>query len=87
MIANGAVVLDVRTQNEFDAGHIKGAKHIPLDRIKTQLEQIKKLNKPVITVCRSGSRSAMAKSILSSAGIEAYNGGSWLSLRNKYAMK
>jgi phage shock protein E len=87
LISNGAVVLDVRTKNEFDAGHIKGAKHIPLDKIPGQMDQIRRLNKPVITVCRSGSRSAMAKTILSKAGIEAYNGGSWLSLKNKYAVK
>lgn len=79
-------MLDVRTKAEFDAGHLKGAKHIPLDKINTQVEQIRKLNKPVITVCRSGSRSAMAKSILTGAGIETYNGGSWLSLKHKYAM-
>jgi phage shock protein E len=87
LLANGAVVLDVRTKNEFDAGHIKGSKHIPLDKIQTQMDQIRRLNKPVITVCRSGSRSAMAKKILSNAGIEAYNGGSWLLLKNKYAIK
>lgn len=87
LITNGAVVLDVRTKNEFDAGHIKGARHIPLDQLSRQMESVRKLNKPVITVCRSGSRSAMAKNLLSNAGIEAYNGGSWLSLKNKYAMK
>jgi phage shock protein E len=87
MIANGAVVLDVQTKNEYDAGHIKGSRHVPLDSIKTQAEQIRKLNKPVITVCRSGSRSAIAKKILSNAGIEAYNGGSWISLKNKYTIR
>lgn len=87
LLANGAVVLDVRTKNEFEAGHIKGAKHIPLDQLPRQLEGVRNLNKPVITVCRSGSRSAMAKNLLSNAGIEAYNGGSWLALKNKYTMK
>jgi rhodanese-related sulfurtransferase len=37
----------------------------------------------VITVCRSGSRSGMAKSILKSAGIEVYNGGPWNVLKSK----
>jgi phage shock protein E len=87
LLTAGAVVLDVRTKNEFDAGHIRGAKHIPLDKIQTQMNEIRRLNKPVITVCRSGSRSAVAKKILSNAGIEAYNGGSWISVKNKYAMK
>jgi rhodanese-related sulfurtransferase len=35
------------------------------------------MNKPIITVCRSGSRSGMAKRIIQSAGIEVYNGGPW----------
>lgn len=87
LLAGGAVVLDVRTKNEYDAGHINGAKHIPLDKLQGQLDQVRKLNKPVITVCRSGSRSAMAKNILNNAGIEAYNGGAWTSLKNTYALK
>jgi phage shock protein E len=41
------------------------------------------LGKPVITVCRSGARSGMGKSILAAAGLEAYNGGPWDSLQNK----
>ena len=42
---------------------------------------IRKWNKPVITVCLHGGRSAAAKSVLSAAGIEVYNGGLWYSLR------
>jgi rhodanese-related sulfurtransferase len=87
LLSNGAVVLDVRTKAEYDAGHIKGSKHVPLDKLPAQVEGIRKLNKPVITVCRSGSRSAMAKNILDRAGIEVYNGGGWLSLKHKYSMK
>ena len=56
---------------------------MPLDSIRTKINELKKLNKPVITVCRSGARSGMAKGILKSAGLEVYNGGPWNSLRNK----
>ena len=83
LIKEGAVIVDVRTKGEFQAGHIEGSKNIPLDGIKTQVQQLKKSGKPVITVCRSGNRSAMAKSILSSAGIEVYNGGAWTSLKRQ----
>jgi hypothetical protein len=41
--------------------------------------------RPVITVCRSGTRSGVAKGILKSAGVEIYNGGAWTSLKNKIA--
>ncbi|HMP93294.1 MAG TPA: rhodanese-like domain-containing protein [Phnomibacter sp.] len=79
----GAIVIDVRTRSEFASGHIEGALNIPLDSIKSQIAQLKKRNKPVITCCRSGSRSGMAKSMLSGAGIECYNGGPWNSLQQK----
>ncbi|MBK8140976.1 MAG: rhodanese-like domain-containing protein [Chitinophagaceae bacterium] len=83
MVSNGAIIVDVRTSAEFKAGHIPGSKNFPLDNIRTKVADLKKLNKPVITVCRSGARSGMAKGILKSAGIEVYNGGAWTSLKSK----
>ncbi len=79
----GAVIIDVRPSVEFSSGHIKSSINIPLDTISMQLNKIKKYNKPVITVCRSGSRSAMATGILKKQGIEAYNGGAWNILQRK----
>lgn len=83
LVNNGAVIIDVRTINEFKTGHIHGSKNYPLDIIRSKIAELKKLNKPVITVCRSGNRSGMAKSILAAAGIEVYNGGAWDSLQSK----
>ena len=83
LVSNGAIIVDVRTTGEFKAGHIPGSKNFPLDNIRTKVAELKKLNKPVITVCRSGARSGMAKGILKSAGIEVYNGGAWTSLKSK----
>lgn len=74
---NGAIIIDVRTPQEFDHGHIQGSKNIPLDKIQREVKSIKNMNKPIITVCKSGARSGMAKSILKSAGVEVYNGGPW----------
>lgn len=79
----GAVIIDVRTPGEFQGGHIKGSKNIPLNTIGNQIDSIKKLNKPVIACCASGMRSAQATSILKNSGIEAMNGGGWSSLQNK----
>ncbi len=79
----GAVIIDVRSPGEFSGGHIKGSKNIPLNTISSKIEEIKKLNKPVIACCASGMRSAQATSILKKNGIEAMNGGSWSSLENK----
>lgn len=83
LVKNGAQIIDVRTPPEFRDGHIRGAINIPLDLLTRQLSKIKK-DKPVITCCASGMRSATAKSILKSKGFtEVYNGGGWQSLDNK----
>jgi len=80
---SGGQIIDVRTKGEYASGHIKGSVNIPLDSLKSNLSKINK-NKPVITCCASGMRSASAKSILSSSGFnEVYNGGGWMSLKNK----
>jgi rhodanese-related sulfurtransferase len=80
---NGAVIIDVRTPGEFSAGHIKDAINIPLDNLRLKINYIKKKQNLVITCCASGMRSGSATSLLKQAGIEAYNGGGWVSLNNK----
>lgn len=79
----GAVIIDVRTVGEFQQGNIKGSKNIPLDTLSSKIEEIKKINKPIIVCCQSGMRSAQANSILKNKGIEVMNGGGWQSLDNK----
>lgn len=81
LVANGAVIIDVRTPMEYSGGHIKQSINIPLDQIGRKIADIKKMNKPVITCCKSGGRSGMAKSQLAEAGLEVYNGGPWDSLQ------
>ncbi|MFC7774212.1 rhodanese-like domain-containing protein [Flavobacterium sp. GCM10027622] len=82
-IAKGAVIIDVRTVNEFNSGHIQDSKNIPLDQITNKINAIKNLNKPVIVCCRSGMRSSQATSLLKPHGIEIINGGGWEELRRK----
>ena len=79
----GAIIIDVRTASEYQQGAIKGSKNMPLQTISSKISEIKKLNKPVITCCASGMRSGSAASILKSNGIEAVNGGGWMSLQTK----
>ena len=79
----GAVIIDVRSPGEFAGGHIKGAKNIPLNEIDTKINDIKKLNKPLIVCCASGMRSSQATSIFKQNGVDAINGGGWQSLENK----
>ena len=79
----GAIIIDVRTTKEYNQGAITGSKNIPLQSIKSKIEDIKNLNKPVITCCASGMRSGSAASILKNNGIEVINGGGWMSLNSK----
>lgn len=83
LVTHGAVIVDVRTPTEFRGGHIKGAVNIPLDQLRTRLGDLKKKQQPVITCCRSGARSGVAKGILKAAGLECYNGGPWNLLERK----
>ena len=71
----GAILLDVRTKQEWNAGHIKKAIHIPLDQLNNRLNEVKKLKKPIIVYCASGVRSGKAAKFLSLNNIEAINGG------------
>lgn len=75
-IKEGAVVVDVRTPEEYRAGHVEGSINIPLDRLEGRLKELDRA-RPVITCCRSGARSRMAAGILRRHGYDAVNGGAW----------
>lgn len=84
LVKKGAIILDVRSSGEYSGGHVKGSINIPLDQLSKNLSKLKDKNKPIITVCASGMRSASAKSILKSNGYtQVYNAGGWGSLQNK----
>ncbi|WP_029033675.1 rhodanese-like domain-containing protein [Salinimicrobium terrae] len=84
LLQQGAVIVDVRTKGEYNGGHIKGSKNIPLNSLGQNLKKIGSKNKPVITCCASGMRSASAKNTLEMAGFtEVHNGGGWRNLQNK----
>lgn len=82
-LEQGAVILDVRSQKEWDVGHIEGSMHVPLDHLTDKVGDIKRLDKPVIVCCESGVRAAKAAKFLNLNNIKATNGGGWVSLKNK----
>lgn len=77
LIANGAILIDVRTPGEYASGKPRKSKNVPLDKIGNKIEKIKKLNRPIVLCCQSGMRSGRATAMLKRHGIEAYNGGGW----------
>jgi phage shock protein E len=84
LVAEGAIILDVRSVGEFNSGHIEGAINMPVDNLAKNLGKLKDKNKVIITCCASGMRSGAAKSLLESNGYtNVYNGGGWAGLRSK----
>ena len=80
---NGAVILDVRTQREWDSGHIENSIHMPLKDLNNRVAEVKALNKPIIACCESGVRSAKAAKFLVINNIDAINGGGWISVKHQ----
>ncbi len=70
LIDEGAQLIDVRVDHEWEVGRIAGATHIPLDELSGRAGEIDK-ERPVVVYCRGGNRSAMAAAALAEAGYDA----------------
>jgi rhodanese-related sulfurtransferase len=77
------VYLDVRTTAEYQSGHIRPSKNIPLQELGQHMAKLKALNVPIIAYCRSGKRSEVACTMLKAQQIECYNGGGYIDLQSK----
>lgn len=78
----GAVVLDVRTDVEYNDGHLSDSLHIVLDQLEAEIHRVKALQKPIITCCRSGARSERAKDLLAQNDIDVINCGPWQNVKS-----
>lgn len=77
-VAAGAVLLDVREDSEWAAGHVPGATHIPLGQLAARAGELP-AEAPIMVICRSGNRSQEGRDILLAAGltqVASVNGGS-----------
>jgi rhodanese-related sulfurtransferase len=68
----GAVLLDVREPEEWEAGHAPGARHVPLGLLPDRMGEFER-SEPIVVVCRSGHRSGLATEWLTTAGFDAAN--------------
>lgn len=66
-VANGAILLDVRTRNEFAGGHIEGAVNIPVQELAQRQGELP-AGRDVVVYCRSGNRSGQAATMLRKSG-------------------
>lgn len=82
-IDRGAVVLDVRTAEEYASGHIAGSVNISVGTLRQKYTELD-TGKTYITVCSHGLRSVKAAAILKERGFkQVYNGGAWSDLQEK----
>ena len=70
LIDEGAQLIDVRAEHEWEAGRIEGAKHLPLAELSERIGEID-ADRPVVIYCRGGNRSSMATEALAAAGYDA----------------
>ena len=76
LIAGGkALVLDVRTPDEYKEDHVASAKNIPVDELERRLAEVEQLaggdkTRPIVVYCMSGQRAARAKQTLEAAGFD-----------------
>jgi len=61
-------VVDVRTPQEFEAGHVPGALNIPHDQVAARADEVGARNRPVLLYCHSGHRSGLAAAELARQG-------------------
>lgn len=81
-IADGAIIIDVRTEPEYETGHISESLNISLGTIRERYVELDP-NKTYITCCSHGLRSVKAEKILKEKGFKnVYNGGAWTDLQN-----
>lgn len=70
--AGDADLIDVREPHEWDAGHIGGARHVPLQDLAVVAQELDR-DRALLFVCRVGARSAMATEAFRQAGFDAHN--------------
>jgi rhodanese-related sulfurtransferase len=70
LIEDGAQLIDVRADHEWEVGRIPGATHLPLDQLAARAGEVDK-ERPVVLYCRGGNRSTMAAAALADAGYDA----------------
>ena len=70
LVSEGAVLLDVRTPDEYRTGHLAGARNIPVQELPRRVDEVGSRDVPVVVYCMSGMRGASAAEILRRAGFK-----------------
>lgn len=70
LVADGALLLDVRTRSEFSEQHVPRALNVPVQELPHRLHELGPTTRPIVVYCRSGGRSAQATQLLRQAGYQ-----------------
>lgn len=70
LVAEGALLLDVRSPAEFQRGHLTLAANIPADELRARIADVGTTQRPVVVYCETGARSAQASAVLTGAGYQ-----------------
>ena len=80
-IDNNAVIIDVRSESEFNSGNLEGSVNVPLKDLMYRVNEFEK-EKKYITVCTVGMRAESAKKFFKKRGYQVLNGGRWSNLKD-----
>ena len=72
MLEGGATLLDVREQDEWDAGHVPDSQLIPIGQVTARIAEVPR-DRRVVVICRTGARSEQVAQFLVSQGVDAVN--------------
>ena len=77
-VAEGGMLLDVRSPGEFTSGHLEGARNIPVGALQDRLKELGNKDQPIVVYCASGMRSRSASKLLRDNGFsQVHDLGSW----------
>lgn len=75
LVEKGALLLDVRTREEFREQHIQGAMNLPVQELDARIAELGPTDRAIVVYCRSGKRSAAAAQVLKNAGYRVLDVG------------
>tara|TARA_B110000046_G_scaffold169873_1_gene189339 strand:+ start:273 stop:551 length:279 start_codon:yes stop_codon:yes gene_type:complete len=82
LIKSGATIVDVRSREEFEQGHVTSSVNIPLNEVVARIDQFKSIEQPFLVCCLSGGRSEQATEYLQSMNIKCLNAGGWQQVKS-----
>ena len=82
LIKSGVTIVDVRSREEFEQGHVTSSVNIPLNEVVARIDEFKSIEQPFLVCCLSGGRSEQATEYLQSMDIKCLDAGGWQQVKS-----